>query len=497
MEEKKEVPDDPIMVHLGDLGRYQLFYCLLIFVSNFPPAWVTFAHLFVAGNADYYCKDPLDADPCTERCRTADFNRSIFSETIEITFDLTCDRYWLSSLTQSAVMGGIMVGAVVYGILSDKYGRRPIFIAEGVLQLICGMTAALSLNYATYIILRFLHAVHTGGQMNTSFVIIMEIIGPRYREAMSILYQIPFFSGYALMPLFSYFLRDWHHFYLAISSISFFYLIYICVIYESPRWLFTAGRLEKAISIVETIARRNGRSAEDVEQILPKMQAAYEQFISSAPKKKGTIVDLFRTPNLRVNTIVMLYQWMNACMVLYGPAEYISKLGGNIFINVFISGASGIPGCIVCVYMTKYLGRRLSLILSNLVSALSFLLISCITAFNDIIVVTFAIIGLFGATVTFPNLYLYAGEIFPTVVRTTSMGMCSCVGRIGSILAPFVTSYLALYSPIIPPLVFGVIAGVGFVLTFLLPETRGLPLAETFEDGEAIGKHQSKPKNEN
>ncbi|KAL9873251.1 organic cation transporter protein-like [Glossina fuscipes fuscipes] len=495
--EKEPVRADPIIVHLGDLGRYQLFYCLIIFVAKFPSAWVTLAHLFVSGKADYYCKDPLDADPCTKGCETADFNRSVFSETIEITFDLTCGRYWLSSLTQSAVMGGIMVGAIVYGILSDKYGRRPIFITECVLQLICGMTAAFSLNYGMYIVLRFLHAVHTGGQMTTSFVIIMEIIGPRYREAMSILYQIPFFIGYALLPLFSYYLRDWHHLYLAVSSISFLYLMYACFIYESPRWLFTTGRLNRAISVVETIANRNGRPAEDLEQILPKMQAAYEQFVSSDTKKTGTIVDLFRTPSLRLNTIVMVYQWLNACMVLYGAAEYISNLGGNIFINVFISGALGIPGCIVCIYMTKYLGRRLSLILSNLVSAICFLVIGCITAFNNVIVMTFAVIGLFGATVTFPNLYLYAGEIFPTVVRTTGVGLCSSVGRIGSMMAPFVTSDLALYSSIIPPLVYGVIAGVGFLLTFLLPETRGRPVPETLEDGEAIRKHQRKPKTEN
>uniref|UniRef100_A0A1A9W3V6 Major facilitator superfamily (MFS) profile domain-containing protein n=1 Tax=Glossina brevipalpis TaxID=37001 RepID=A0A1A9W3V6_9MUSC len=493
---KTEVPVDPIIVHLGDLGRYQLFYCLIIFVAKFPSAWVTLAHLFVAGKAEYYCKDPSDADPCSKDCKTPDFNRSIFSETIEMTFDLTCGRFWLSSLTQFAVMGGIMVGAIIFGILSDKFGRRIIFNIECVLQLICGTTASFSVNYPMYITLRFLHAANTGGQMTTSFVIIMEIIGPRYREAMTILYQIPFFSGYALLPFISYFLRDWHYFYLAISSISFFYLIYICLIFESPRWLFTTGRLEKAISIVEKVAKRNGRSAKDIDEIRPKMEAAYQQLLSSAPKKKGTLVDLFRTPNLRLNTIVMVYQWLNACMVLYGSAQYISQLGGNIFINVCISGISGIPGCVACICMTKYFGRRLTLILSNLVSAVGFLLIACITTVNHIVVVTFAIIGLFGATVTFPNLYLYAGEIFPTVVRTTGVGLCSCIGRVGSMIAPFVTSDLAAYSPIIPPLVYGIIASLGFILTFLLPETKGRQIAETLEDGEAIGKIQKKPKME-
>lgn len=111
---------DPIIVHLGDMGRYQLIFCLVIFLSKFPSAWVTLAHLFVAGKAEYYCIEPPKADPCSEDCKKADFNRSVFTETIEMTFDLTCDRFWLSSLTQFAVMGGIMIGAIVFGILSDR-----------------------------------------------------------------------------------------------------------------------------------------------------------------------------------------------------------------------------------------------------------------------------------------------------------------------------------------------------------------------------------------
>uniref|UniRef100_A0A1A9VAX0 Major facilitator superfamily (MFS) profile domain-containing protein n=1 Tax=Glossina austeni TaxID=7395 RepID=A0A1A9VAX0_GLOAU len=493
MEQKEGVRVDPIIVHLGDMGRYQLIFCLVIFLSKFPSAWVTLAHLFVAGKAEYYCLEPPKADPCSADCKKADFNRSVFSETIEMTFDLTCDRFWLSSLTQFAVMGGIMVGAILFGILSDRLGRRKVFLVECVMQLVCGVIASFSVHYIMYITLRFLTAVATGGQMTTSFVLIMEIIGPSRREAMSILYQIPFFMGHALLPLFSYFLRDWHYFHLCISSISIIYLMYVCLVSESPRWLFTTGHLDKAITLVERIAKKNGRSFDNIQLIRPQMEEAYQIFVAdpNTLKKRGTVFDLFRTPNLCKNTIVMVYQWLNACMVYYGAAQFISKLGGNIFLNVFISGVLGIPGCIICIFMTKYSGRRLTLIISNFISALGFLLIACISNLSASLVSIFAIIGLFGASLTFPNVYLYAGEIFPTVVRTTGVGLCSCFGRIGSMIAPFVASDLALKSPVIPPLVYGVIAALGFVLTFLLPETRGLPIVETLADGEALGKKQS------
>ena len=47
-------------------------------------------------------------------------------------------------------------------------------------------------------------------------------------------------------------------------------------------------------------------------------------------------------------------------------------------------------------------------------------------------------IGKFGVTCAFAIIYVYAAELFPTVLRTTGMGMCSVMARVGSILAPIV-----------------------------------------------------------
>lgn len=92
--------------------------------------------------------------------------------------------------------------------------------------------------------------------MVTSFVLTMELIGPKYRETIGILYQIPFNLGHLSLPLFGYYLREWHKFQLAISIPSIVFLSYYYLLPESPRWLLTAGRADEAADILEVAAKR-------------------------------------------------------------------------------------------------------------------------------------------------------------------------------------------------------------------------------------------------
>lgn len=111
---------DPINVHIGDFGRYQVLFWLLICLSKFPSGWVTLAHVFLAGKTQHKCLEPPTEDACSVNCTKADFDRSIFTDTIEMSFNLVCDNFWLSSFSQMMVMFGIMVGSIAFGIFGDR-----------------------------------------------------------------------------------------------------------------------------------------------------------------------------------------------------------------------------------------------------------------------------------------------------------------------------------------------------------------------------------------
>lgn len=317
-----------------------------------------------------------------------------------------------------------------------------------------------------------------------SFVLIMEIIGPKKRELVAILYQLPFNIGHASLAVFAYFIRNWRMFQFSITIFSVVFIIYLCLIPESPRWLLSTGKTEKSIKILENIAKWNRAPTENIKS---EIEAAAKVIAERLPVKKGNVFDLFRTPFLRCKTICMIIIWVVVCMVYYGTAQYISKLGGNIFLNNLIAAALGIPGTLMCVVLTKFLGRKFSMVLTNALSAVALLLLFLFIGHNNTIQVICATLGLFGASMTFPNAYLWGGETFPTVVRSNGMGLCSMLGRVGGLLAPMICdlSHIKVW---ITPLIFGTVSVIAVFAASYLPETRGLPLPETLEDGENFGK---------
>ena len=50
--------------------------------------------------------------------------------------------------------------------------------------------------------------------------------------------------------------------------------------------------------------------------------------------------------------------------------------------------------------------------------------------------ITLAMIGKFGAAASFAAVYLYTAELYPTQIRSTAVGMCSMMARIGGFAAP-------------------------------------------------------------
>lgn len=163
----QEALKDPIQVAMGQFGRWQVFVCGVMFLLKFSVAWHQLGHIFLAPKTDFLCKD-TSLPKCDPKCHEHAFNTDVFTNTIQMEWDLVCDRAYLANLSQTIVMLGIMVGSIAFGIMADIVGRRIPLVSAVILQLLFGVAASFATNYWIYVILRFLTAFATGGMMTTS-----------------------------------------------------------------------------------------------------------------------------------------------------------------------------------------------------------------------------------------------------------------------------------------------------------------------------------------
>ena len=197
------------------------------------------------------------------------------------------------------------------------------------------------------------------------------------------------------------------------------------------------------------------------------------------------VLDLFKTPNMRKNTLITYFNWFSVAFVYYGLTLNADMLiPGNMYINFCVSGLIEFPAYIFCLVIIHFLGRKNPLALLLLSSSLILLL--TIEIESPVTMLTVVSMGKFGIICVFAIIHLHAAELFPTVLRTTGMGSASVFARFGSMLAPVVGRELGKVHPIATIVIFAFLSMIAGFLTLWLPETRGLKMIDTIEEAEAL-----------
>ena len=93
------------------------------------------------------------------------------------------------------------VGALIFGLLTDRYGRRIPLMANviffSVIELLCGFAP----NYAVFLVLRILYGIGMGGEWGVGTSLVMEATSSRFRGMLSGILQNGYAIGYLLAAL--------------------------------------------------------------------------------------------------------------------------------------------------------------------------------------------------------------------------------------------------------------------------------------------------------
>ncbi|HDX9639343.1 TPA: MFS transporter [Bacillus mobilis] len=317
----------------------------------------------------------------------------------------TQEMGWIGSINSI----GMAVGALVFGILSDKIGRKSVFIITLLLFSIGSGLTALTTTLAMFLVLRFLIGMGLGGELPVASTLVSESVEAHERGKIVVLLESFWAGGWLIAALISYFVIPKYGWEVAmvLSAVPALYALYLrWNLPDSPRF----QKVEKRPSVIENI-----------------------KSVWSGEYRSATIM-LWILWFSVVFSYYGMFLWLPSVMVLKGFSLIKS------FQYVLIMTLAQLPGYFTAAWFIERLGRKFVLVTYLIGTACSAYLFGVAESLTVLIVagmlLSFFNLGAWGA------LYAYTPEQYPTAIRGTGAGMAAAFGRIGGILGPLLVGYL-------------------------------------------------------
>lgn len=314
---------------------------------------------------------------------------------------------WIGSMNSI----GMAVGALVFGLLADRIGRKQVFIITLLLFSIGSGLSAFATTLTVFLILRFFIGMGLGGELPVASTLVSESVPAHERGKVVVLLESFWAGGWLLAALISFFVIPAYGWQMALilGALPALYAIYLRInLPDSQKFI-----------AVKTAERRSvWRNIADV---------------WAKPYAKQTTM-LWILWFAVVFSYYGMFLWLPSVMVMKGFSLIKS------FEYVLIMTLAQLPGYFSVAWLIERMGRKAVLIIYLVGTALS--------AYFFGNAESVAMLMTFGALLSFFNLgawgalYAYTPEQYPTVIRATGAGMAASFGRIGGILGPLLVGYL-------------------------------------------------------
>ncbi len=390
-----------------------------------------------------------------------------------------------ASALVTAWLVGIMLGALVFGYLADRFGRRKLFILTLLLYSTCTVISAVSPGYDFFLLFRFLTAIGVGAEYSAINAAICEIIPAKFRGRANAVVMNFWPLGAILAALLSLFFINllppsvgWRLAFGLGAIIAVFTIWARRILPESPRWLVRQGRVTEATQVMERIEAGMGQFA------VPAGVRGGEQAIGLLEQLHLLVRDCpwrLALGSLLDFTEAAGYYGIFAFLPLIVlPRVHIAEEQVPWFFLIGNVGALG-GGALAAALLDKA-GRKATVTSFYVLAALSMLAMGAATISGHAggVLAAFVLVN-FCATGSWVSAYPTFSEIFPTALRSTGIGFSVAFGRIGAGLAPLILVTVAQQSSVMTSFV--VLAGfyllgAGVMVPWILrgPEGRGKAL---------------------
>ena len=356
----------------------------------------------------------------------------------------------------SAYLTGAVLGALGFGWLTDRIGRKKLFFITLAVYLTATAATALSWNVASYALFRFLTGAGIGGEYTAINSTIQELVPARYRGWTDLVINGSFWIGAAIGAASAIVLLDphlvgpdlgWRLAYLTGACLGLVVFVMRMWIPESPRWLMIHGRPDQARAIVEDIERSvAGKVQENVQdpdrRPLSKIRLKMRDH-TPLREVAHTLFSVYRQRSL-VGLALMIAQafFYNAIFFTFALVltDFYGIASSQVGWYVLPFAAGNFLGPLLLGRLFDTVGRRVMITLTYGVSGVLLALSGYLFAIGVLSAQTQTIAWMvifFFASPAASAAYLTVSETFPLEVRALAIALFYAVGTgIGGVAGP-------------------------------------------------------------
>ena len=347
------------------------------------------------------------------------------------------------SMTVSVWLVGIMIGAVVFGYLTDKFGRKPMFILTLLWYAVFTVACAFSPNIWVFIFFRFMAALGIGGEYAAVSSAVVEFVPKRKRGSINAfimsLWPVGAIAS-ALLVMFALQIFPpeiaWRAGFLIAVVLAFFALVIRKFLPESPRWLTNQHKFDEADAIVSSIEKKvmEQKGLKELPEakpiaIHPEIHSTWKQTKELFTKYPGRVA---LGAAMNFSQVALGYGSIAYASLVLFPSTHTPA--GDVPLYMMIAFVFAFLGGMASMGMVDTIGRKTTGVISYLSFPLAAL--SMIYVHNTTTAVMSLCLMQFCYTWGWITEYVIKSEIFPTHSRAAGIGWATFFGRVGGIITP-------------------------------------------------------------